>query len=49
MSVVIFKLIIKFLKKLRKEVEREKKWTQFTWRLAIRMDIRGCIGPPVAQ
>ena len=45
MSVVIFKLIIKFLKKLRKEVEREKKWTQFTCRLAIRMDIRGCIGP----
>ena len=49
MSIVIFKLIIKFLKKLQKEAEREKKWTQFTCHLAIRMDIRGCIGPPVAQ
>ena len=49
MTIVIFKLIIKFLKKFTKRSKERKKWTQFTCHLAIRMDIKGCISPPMAH
>ena len=48
-TIVIFKLVIKFLKKFTKRSRERKKWTQFTCHQAIMMDIKGCICPPVAH